>query len=267
MIFKYKLSVVIAMVLLIASSCKKEPELVPISTGHNNIERTSRNFSNESGQFNNESLSNELHTVVVKEILQATRYVYLKVEEGEELFCIAIRKRDVKIGETYYYKRALLKTNFESKENNKLFEKIYLVTNLVQAKNHGNDREIEAKTGSDKLKNYSAESNIAVKKEKVNIEQNGSMKIADLVENYKKYEGKIVQISGKCVKVNANIIGRNWIHIKDGSKDDYDLVITSDTFVPEGSPITIKATVSLNKDFGAGYQYDLILENGIIVNN
>ena len=265
MIFKYKLSVVIAMVLLIASACKKEPELVPISTGHNNIDRSSGNFSNETGQFNNESLSNELHTVVVKEILQATRYVYLKVEEGEELFWIAIRKQDVKIGETYYYKRALLKTNFESKENNKLFEKIYLVTNLVQAKNHGNDQEIEAKTGSDELKKYSTESKKPVQKEKIDIEQNGSIKIAELVENYKKHEGKTVQISGQCVKINANIMGRNWIHIKDGSKDDYDLVITSDTFVPEGSPITMKATVSLNKDFGAGYQYDLILENGVIV--
>ena len=60
-------------------------------------------------------------------------------------------------------------------------------------------------------------------------------------------------------------MGRNWIHIKDGSKDDYDLVITSNTFVKEGSMITIKATVTLNKDFGAGYKYDLILENGIII--
>ena len=60
-------------------------------------------------------------------------------------------------------------------------------------------------------------------------------------------------------------MGRNWIHIKDGSKDDYDLVITSNTFVQEGSMITMKATVTLNKDFGAGYKYDLILENGIIV--
>ena len=58
---------------------------------------------------------------------------------------------------------------------------------------------------------------------------------------------------------------RNWIHVKDGSKDDYDLVVTSNTFVPEGSKITIKATVSLNRDFGAGYTYDLILENGILV--
>ena len=86
-----------------------------------------------------------------------------------------------------------------------------------------------------------------------------------MLENYKKYNGKKVQISGKYVKVKTNIMGRKWIHIKDGSKDNYDFVISSDTSVAEGSTITVKATASLNKDFGAGYKYDLILENGILV--
>lgn len=260
MIIKLKLPVILTIVIFMVLSCKKEPEYIPLSTGHKNSGQSSGMSSNA-----NESLSNELHAVTVKEILEATRYVYLKVEEEKELFWIAVRKQDVKIGETYYYKRALLKTNFESKEHNKLFEKIYLVTNLVQAENHGNDQGAIPKMSSDKPKiNPSASEQQATKKT-VKIGQNGSISIAELVENYKKYEGKTVQISGKCVKINANIMDRNWIHIKDGSKDDYDLVITTETFVPEGTIITIKATVSLNKDFGAGYQYDLILENGIII--
>jgi len=260
MILKLKLPVIITMVVLMVLSCKKEPEYIPLSTGPKNSEQSSGMSSNT-----NESLSNEFHTVTVKEILEATRYVYLKVEEGKELFWIAIRKQDVKIGETYYYKRAILKTNFESKEHNKLFEKIYLVTNLVQADNHGNDQGAIPKMSSDKPKINPSESEQQATKNIIKIGQNGSITIAELVENYKKYEGKTVQISGKCVKINPNIMDRNWIHIKDGSKDDYDLVITSETFVPEGTIVTIKATVALNKDFGAGYKYDLILENGNIV--
>jgi hypothetical protein len=265
MILKHKLPVIFIMTLLLAISCKKEPEYKPLKTGHKNSGQSSGMFSNESANSSstNESLSNELHTVVVKEVLQATRYEYLKVEEGKELFWIAVRKQDVKIGETYYYKRALLKTNFESKEHNKLFEKIYLVTNLVQADNHGNDNAVATKTNISEMKISTSEPDKKIVKNNTKIDQEGSITIAELVENYKKYEGKTVQISGKCVKVNANIMGRNWIHIKDGSKDDYDLVITSDTFVTEGSTITVKATVSLNKDFGAGYIYDLILEDGI----
>ena len=60
-------------------------------------------------------------------------------------------------------------------------------------------------------------------------------------------------------------MGRNWIHIKDGSKDDYDLVITSDIVVPQGQLITMTGTVTLNKDFGASYKYDIIIENGVLV--
>jgi hypothetical protein len=58
---------------------------------------------------------------------------------------------------------------------------------------------------------------------------------------------------------------RNWIHLQDGSKNDFDLVVTSNSFVAEGAKVTLQGTVALNRDFGAGYRYDLILENGILV--
>ena len=77
------------------------------------------------------------------------------------------------------------------------------------------------------------------------IEHKGSIKIVDLVKDPKKYAGKTIQVSGECVKVNPGIMERNWIHLKDGTKNDFDLVVTSDTFVPEGSIITVKALVCL----------------------
>jgi hypothetical protein len=56
-------------------------------------------------------------------------------------------------------------------------------------------------------------------------------------------------------------MNRNWIHLKDGSKDEYDLVITSEHAIPEGHTVTLKGTVALNKDFGAGYKYAIIVED------
>ena len=115
-------------------------------------------------------------------------------------------KQEVKVGETYYYKRSLLKTNFESKEYNRTFDKIYLVTSLVGA-NHGKEQP------SMNTKNPVAETAPVTKPtakpaadSQRNIEQEGSIKIAELVENFKKYEGKTIQISGECVKINSNII-------------------------------------------------------------
>ncbi len=251
----------VALFLGFASSCKEEPKYLPISSENNNsVENTI-----EQNSLTNQTLSNELHAVIVKEVLPTTKYVYLNVEENGEQFWIATGKQEINIGETYYYKRSLLKTNFESKEHNRMFDKIYLVTSLVKA-DHGNNQP------SMKIEDSEQESTPEVKSQdkpvldsQRKIEQKGSIKIAELVDNIKKYEGKTVQISGECVKVNSNIMDRNWIHLKDGSKDDYDLVITSDVFVPEGKIVTMKGLVRLNKDFGAGYKYDLILENGVIV--
>ena len=269
--YKIKLPVLMIVIVFITVSCNSGPESVNSGPEYSKIKKSSEQSSKNPHihqEINSsENLSEDLHTVVVNEILTATRYLYLNVSEGDEQFWIAVRKQEVKIGETYYYKRALLKTNFESKENNKVFEKIYLVTKLVSA-THGNEQ--DPKINNISIDDVADLSKTEAKKadlSKSNITQKGSIKIAELVENISRYEGKTVQISGKCVKINPGIMNRNWIHIKDGSKDDYDLVITSETFVAEGTMITMKALVSVNKDFGAGYKYDLILENGVLVTN
>lgn len=254
--------------LLALTACNNGPKVIPVQTENENAVNSSGIFGevsdttqNTNANFNSDK---ELHSVIINEVLPATKYVYLNVTENAESFWIATSKKDVLVGETYFYTGGLLKTNFESKEYNRVFEKIYLITNLVP-KNHGNNSGSLNMNTIEPLKSIASKVDIPTHTEKI-IEQKGSILIADLVKDPKKYEGKTIQISGKCVKINPNIMNRNWIHIQDGSMDDFDLVITSDTFVPEGTIITIKATVGLNRDFGAGYTYDLILENGTLLN-
>ena len=136
---------------------------------------------------------------------------------------------------------------------NENFEELYFVGNLVSS-NHANIME---------TKNNSSSPEVAVKTE-INRKQ-GSIKISELVNNKQNYEGKRVQIDGVCTKINLGIMSRNWIHLQDGTQDDYDLVITSNEEVAVGSQVTIQADVVLNKDFGAGYKYELILENGKVI--
>ncbi|MBK7288346.1 MAG: hypothetical protein IPI95_15395 [Flavobacteriales bacterium] len=99
----------------------------------------------------------------------------------------------------------------------------------------------------------------------VKVDVAGSVKIADLIASPKKYEGKVIQVSGTCTKVNPNIMGRNWVHLKDGSKGDPEVVATTDVVVPLGEKATIVGTVVLDKDFGAGYRYAILLENATTV--
>jgi len=76
--------------------------------------------------------------------------------------------------------------------------------------------------------------------------------------------GQKVAVRGKVVKVNANIMGRNWLHVRDGSgaEGTNDLTVTTPGFVPDvGDLVLVTGTVALNKDFGMGYSYDLIVED------
>lgn len=215
--------------------------------------------TNTSGGF-----TEDLHKVVVEEILPASRYSYLKVNEAGNAFWIAVRKQPITKGATYFYRNGLLKTNFESQEYNRIFDRIFLVSNLVPEQHGGN-----AGTSNDPLN--TRENAETIQKELIpthtekTVQHKGTITIAELVANPKAYEGKSVQLSGTCVKVNPNIMNRNWIHLQDGTKDDFDLVITSSTFVPEGKKVTLKGIVNLNRDFGAGYTYDLIVENAEVI--
>ncbi|WP_445385416.1 hypothetical protein ACT6NV_00955 [Robiginitalea sp. IMCC44478] len=89
-----------------------------------------------------DGLSNELHKVVIKETIPTDKYIYLLVTEEDREFWISTGYREVAPGEEYYYREALLKTEFKSKEFGKTFDTIYLVTRLLDEKEmlevHGN---------------------------------------------------------------------------------------------------------------------------------
>jgi len=264
---------ILIIMVLATMSCNNNPKVITETTENNESTEPSGIFSDEqivssdsdsNVDFNATPFIEGLHKVVVNEVLPTTKYVYLNVNEGDKQFWIATGKIEAKVGETYFYKGGLLKTNFESKEYNRVFETVFLVTNLVAEKHGNNTDKVNIGDYSQPIQKTPTKVTIETHTDKV-IQHKGSIKISDLVANQKKYVGKTVQLTGLCTKINAGIMNRNWIHLKDGSKDDFDLVITSDVYVPEGSSITIKALVTLDKDFGAGYRYDLILENGVLI--
>ena len=75
---------------------------------------------------------------------------------------------------------------------------------------------------------------------------------------------KTVTIHAQVVKFNAGIMGRNWVHLRDGSgsqdKGDNDITVTTQDSVAVGDVVTAKGTVRVDKDFGAGYAYPVIIE-------
>ena len=93
-----------------------------------------------------------------------------------------------------------------------------------------------------------------------------SKTVAKLYQEKKALSGKLVQVKGKVVKVNNGIMGRNFLHVQDGTgdKSSNDLTVTSKQTANVGDSVVITGKVVLDRDFGAGYTYPLLIEESTI---
>jgi len=203
--------------------------------------------------------SSLVHQVTVDEVIQTSSYTYLKVTENNQERWLAVNRQEVEVGEQYYYESALEMKDFESKALGRVFESIYFVQKFSKQPIVSNNPVAGKQSPQGK----------ALEDFNDGIEINpveGGVSIADLYASKDDYSGQKVTVKGQVVKVNKNIMSRNWLHIQDGTKhgDKYDLTITSDEVAEVGDVIVVEGTVTLDKDFGAGYFYDLIMEGGKI---
>ncbi|HXH39273.1 MAG TPA: nucleotide-binding protein [Thermoanaerobaculia bacterium] len=78
------------------------------------------------------------------------------------------------------------------------------------------------------------------------------------------HDGQPVVLRGKVVKFLPGIMGKNWLHLRDGSgsgdKGDNDITVTTSDVAAVGNVVLVSGVIHLNKDFGAGYNYPVIVE-------
>jgi hypothetical protein len=91
----------------------------------------------------------------------------------------------------------------------------------------------------------------------------GGKSIAEVYAEKAKLSAKKVNVRGRVVKYNGEIMGKNWIHIQDGtgSVGSNDLAVTTAATAKVGDLILVNGTVAINKDFGGGYKYSVIVED------
>ncbi|MHC4204638.1 MAG: GW dipeptide domain-containing protein [Planctomycetota bacterium] len=199
----------------------------------------------------------DVHTAVVQEVIQATSYTYLKVKEEDKEFWIAINKREIEVGAKVSFMGALEMNNFKSKDLNRTFDKIYFVNRIVGGESSTSQQPVS----------MPHQMKPELEKKEVSIEPaKGGITIGELFANRDSYADKTVLIKGQVTKVNRAIMDKNWVHLQDGTSDSgkFDLTITTDEEVNVGDIVTFEGKITLNKDFGAGYSYEVIMEQGIL---
>jgi len=204
------------------------------------------------------NLAPNAHKVIAEEIIQGSNYTYVRVSADGKDYWIAIEKAEVKEGETYYWSMGAEMNEFTSKELKRTFRSIFFVQDFtdkpITIKPAPKQMPLTSMAGKQQAPEYPG---IVVPKAP------GGITIAEFYAGKNSIAGKTVKICGKVVKFSAGIMKKNWVHIQDGTKDagKYDLTVTTQDSVKVGDVVIFEGMAAVNKDVGAGYFYEVLLED------
>src|SRR6266581_4713648 len=189
-------------------------------------------------------------------------------------------KIKVTVGQEIAFGAGIEMDNFPSKTLNRTFEKIFFSGGLLkpQAANKNENEEAAKKAHGGKsleeLKGKEAPS-IPLKApvaDNVKVEKAtgpNAFTVAELYEKKDALDKQKVVIRGKVVKVSSGIMGKTWVHLRDGSgsaeSKTNNLVVTTQDVPDVGDVVTASGTMHKDKDFGAGYLYALIMEEASLL--
>jgi len=206
----------------------------------------------------------------VLERLDAPPYSYLRIQSGKEEVWAAVPKAEVNKGAEVTVLNAMPMADFESKSLKRKFAVVYFGTlegaaapaspgtpppgmensPAGMAQQHAKAAQGPANVGDVKVPKAAGADARTVSEV---YAQKGALK------------EKPVTVRGKVVKFNPGIMGKNWVHLQDGSgkadKQDNDITVTTQDMTAVGDTIVVKGTVRVDKDFGAGYAYPVIIED------
>ena len=179
-------------------------------------------------------------------------YVRLKTAQGETW--AAIPTATLKKGQTIRIDNAMVMNNFESKSLKRTFPSI-VFGSLAGAAGAAAPAYAPKPVDTTPIKVSKAPGA-------------SGHTVGELFAKPQAFQDKTVQVHGKVVKFNPGIMGRNWVHLRDGTGKEADgsndLLATTKDMVKVGDVVTASGVVHLNKDFGAGYSYPVLIEDASV---
>lgn len=203
----------------------------------------------------------------VIETMDAGGYTYVKVATGDGEVWAAGPQTSLKVGETISFPRGMEMRNFRSDKLDRTFERIAFVNSItVGAPGAATAAAAPAPGKTDPHGTIPAGGATGVDLSGIERAEGGKT-VAEILEQKDALAGKEVVLRAKVVKVNRGIMSRNWLHLRDGTKSSSgadDLTITSSDAAEVGTKVLVRGKVAVNKDFGFGYRYDVLVEDATI---
>ncbi len=233
----------------------------------------------------------------VLEVQDVPSYTYLRLKTQNGETWAAIVTTPIKPGAKVTIENAIVMTNFESKTLKKTFPMIVFgslagaagsAPSQLGMYNSGASAMSGAATGGPAVMGEAASGTSTTghalgtayatipgkKLETINDvhipkAKGGNAKtVEEVVKNRVALKGKTVVVRGKVVKYNAGILGKNWVHLRDGSgsatDQSDDILVTTANETKLDAIVTAKGVVHNDEDFGAGYAYKVLIEEATL---
>ncbi|MFZ2950669.1 MAG: hypothetical protein WA003_14430 [Desulfuromonadaceae bacterium] len=196
-------------------------------------------------------------------------YMHVQKKNGEKAW-VAVMTTPVTVGSQVSFKGGMEMTDFESKSLKRKFDKIFFADSVAVSGGSAKGAPV-ASTKGKKSASGGSKAAASAKDTKISVSKAAGANaytIQEIFANSAKLNKKQVVIKGKVVKVSSGIMGKNWIHIQDGTgnqaKKNHNLVCTTQDMADVGDVVTVSGVLAKDKDFGGGYKYSAIVEESTI---
>ncbi|MCX5794668.1 MAG: DNA-binding protein [Elusimicrobia bacterium] len=201
-------------------------------------------------------------TGVVAETMDSGGYTYVRLVQDQGSVWLAAPPTKVAKGQKLSFQPGMAMRNFKSRTLKRTFPAIIFSPGLVSGTSTGKGR--GAMMPGHGSSEAAPEAGLKVAK----AEGPSAFTVAELHARRKELEGKDVTVRGKVVKVSPEIMGRNWLHLQDGTGDakagTHDITVTTKDLPKAGQVVTVKGKVAADKDIGAGYFYPVLVEDAAV---
>ena len=205
-------------------------------------------------------------TGTVIETVNAAGYTYVHFDTGKKKVWAAAPEFVVEVGETVTISGPMPMPDYHSKTLDRTFELVYFVARVEVEGAESKSAESPsgkpswARTGSGAAAEGSEVDLSGIEKAA------GGKTVEELYAGKGDLAGQEIVVRGRVVKFTSGVMGRNWLHLRDGTgaPGSDDLTVTTDAMVEMGSTVLVRGRVAADRDFGAGYKYELIVENAEI---
>ncbi len=199
-------------------------------------------------------------TGTVLETMDGGGYTYVNVEiDGSKLW-VAGPQVAVQVGDTVSLSAGMEMREFHSKALERTFSVVQFVSEITPAGGRQANAAAMPPGHSGGTPTPASAGVTAVER----VE--GGQTVAEVVGDAAAWSGKEIAVRGHVVKYMSAIMGKNWLHVQDGTGADgsNDLTVTTDATVAVGDIVVVRGVLATDRDFGSGYSYAVIVEDAAV---